>query len=68
MRRWMMATAESREQVVPFEEVVLAQTFEFGALLNVLERRGLLKRSEGRETVPRWALWPVQGKRARVWR
>ncbi len=31
---------------VPLEDVVLAQAFEFEALLNVLERRGVIQRAE----------------------
>ncbi len=34
------------KQVVPLEEVMLAQAFEFAPLLTVLERRGLLTRGE----------------------
>jgi hypothetical protein len=41
-----MAKAESRKQVVSLEEVVLAQAMEFEALINVLERHGVLAREE----------------------
>jgi hypothetical protein len=41
-----MAKAMSEKQAVPLEEVVLAQAFEFEALLNVLERRGLVPKAE----------------------
>ncbi len=41
-----MAKAESRKQAVSLEEVVLAQAFEFEALINVLERRGVITRDE----------------------
>ncbi len=41
-----MAKAESRKQAVSLEEVVLAQAFEFEALINVLERRGMITRDE----------------------
>jgi len=37
-----MAKAMSGKQAVPVEEVVLAQTFGFDALLNVLERREII--------------------------
>jgi hypothetical protein len=36
----------SGNQAVPLEEVVLAQAFKFKALLNVLERRGLVPKAE----------------------
>ena len=38
---------------VPLEEVVLAQAFEFKALLNVLERKGVLKKTEVLEEIMR---------------
>jgi hypothetical protein len=38
---------------VPLEEVVLAQAFEFEALLNVLERRGLVPKAEVLEGIKR---------------
>ncbi len=38
---------------VPLEGVVLAQAFEFEALLNVLERRGGLKRGLGLDSQPK---------------
>ncbi len=41
-----MAKAESRKNPVSLEEVVLAQAFEFEALINVLERRGVITRDE----------------------
>ncbi len=41
-----MAKAESRKQVVSLEEVVLAQAMEFEALINVLERHGVIPREE----------------------
>ncbi len=48
-----MAKAMSGKQSVPLEEVVLAQAFEFEALLNVLERRGLVPRAEVLEEIKR---------------
>ncbi len=41
-----MAKPMSRKQAVSVEEVVLAQAFEFEALINVLERHGLITREE----------------------
>lgn len=38
---------------LPLEEVVLAQAFEFEALLNVLERRGLVPKAEVLEEIRR---------------
>ncbi len=38
---------------VPLEDVVLAQAFEFEALLNVLERRSVLTRAEVLEEIKR---------------
>ena len=38
---------------VPLEEVVLAQAFEFEALLDVLERRGLASKTEVLEEIKR---------------
>ncbi len=48
-----MVKAMSGKQSVPLEEVVLAQAFEFEALLNVLERRGLVPRAEVMEEIKR---------------
>jgi hypothetical protein len=41
-----MAKAMDRKGAMPLEEVVLAQAFEFEALLNVPERRGLVPKAE----------------------
>jgi hypothetical protein len=41
-----MAKVLGGRQTVPLEEVVLAQTFQFEALLNVLERRGVVWKAE----------------------
>jgi hypothetical protein len=41
-----MAQRPSERQTVPLEEVVLAQAFQLEALLNVLERKGLLTKAE----------------------
>ncbi len=48
-----MAKAISGKQTVSLEEVVVAQAFEFEALLNVLERRGLVPRAEVLEEIKR---------------
>ncbi len=48
-----MGKAAGRKDAVPLEEVVLAQAFEFEALLNVLERRGLVPRAEVLEEIKR---------------
>ncbi len=40
-----MAKAMSGKQAVPLGEVVLAQAFELEALMNVLERRGLITKA-----------------------
>ncbi len=41
-----MAQAERRKKPVSLEEIVLAQAVEFEALINVLERRGVITRDE----------------------
>jgi hypothetical protein len=48
-----MAKAMSGKQAVPVEEVVLAQAFEFAALLNVVERQGLIAKAEVLEEIKR---------------
>ena len=48
-----MADAMPWGSAVPLEEVVLAQAFEFEALLNVLERRGLIRRAEVLDEIKR---------------
>ncbi len=48
-----MAKPLSGKQTVSLEEVVVAQAFEFEALLNVLERRGLVPRAEVLEEIKR---------------
>ena len=44
---------DSRVETVPQEQVVPAQALEFEALLNVLERRGLIPRGEVLEEIRR---------------
>jgi hypothetical protein len=41
-----MAKVMEGGQAVPLEDVVLAQAFQLEALMNVLERQGLLKKAE----------------------
>jgi hypothetical protein len=48
-----MAKVLGGRQTVPLEEVVLAQAFQLEALLNVLERQGLLKKTEVLEEIKR---------------
>lgn len=49
-----MAKPMESESAVHLEEVVLAQAFEFEALLNVLERRGrIINRNEVLEEIKR---------------
>jgi hypothetical protein len=48
-----MAEPMQPGSAVPLEEVVLAQAFEFEALLNVLERRSLIQRAEVLEEIKR---------------
>jgi len=40
-------------QAVPLEDVVLAQAFQLEALLNVLERRGIIKKAAVVEEIKR---------------
>ena len=46
-----MAKALDGRQAVPLEEVVLAQAFQLEALMNVLERHGLLRKAEVLEEI-----------------
>ena len=48
-----MAKVLGGRQTVPLEEVVLAQAFQLEALLNVLERKGLLAKSEVLDEIKR---------------
>jgi hypothetical protein len=45
-RRRRMAKRERQGRPVSVEEVLLAQAFQFEALVNILEQRGLLTREE----------------------
>jgi hypothetical protein len=49
----MMAKTLGGRHTVPLEEVVLAQAFQLEALLNVLERRGLIKKAAVLEEIKR---------------
>ncbi len=48
-----MGKAGERNDAVPLEEVVLAQAFELEALMNVLERRGLITKGAVLEEIKR---------------
>jgi len=48
-----MAKALGGRQALPLEEVVLAQVFQLEALMNVLERQGLLQKAEVPEEIKR---------------
>ncbi len=48
-----MAEVLGGRQTVPLEEVVLAQAIHLEALLNVLERKGLLTQAEVLEEIKR---------------
>ena len=41
-----MAERGSRRQAVSVEEVLLAQAFQFEALVNILEQRGVITRDQ----------------------
>ena len=41
-----MAKVLGGRQAVPLEEVVLAQAFQLEALMNVLERQGVIKKAD----------------------
>jgi hypothetical protein len=47
-----MSKARGR-QTVPLEEVVLAQSFQLEALLNVLDRKGVIRKAEVLEEIKR---------------
>jgi hypothetical protein len=48
-----MAKVLGGRQAVPLEEVVLAQAFQLEALLNVLERKGVVRKAEVLEEITR---------------
>ncbi len=57
-----MAKASDRKAAVPLEEVVLAQSFELEALLNVLERKGVIARAEVLDEIKRLRVGHARGK------
>ena len=57
-----MAKAMSGKQAVPLEEVVLAQAFELEALMNVLERQGIIRKAEVLEELKRLRAKAPQAK------
>ena len=48
-----MAEILRGRQAVPLEDVVLAQAFQLEALINVLERQGVIKQAEVLEEIKR---------------
>lgn len=48
-----MTKGRGGRQTVPLEEVVLAQAFQLEALLNVLDRKGAIKKTEVLEEIKR---------------
>jgi hypothetical protein len=46
-----MAKVMDGGQAIPLEDVVLAQAFQLEALMNVLERHGLLRKAEVLEEI-----------------
>jgi hypothetical protein len=48
-----MSKAMGGKQAVPLEEVVLTQDFEMEALMNILERRGLITKAAVLEEIKR---------------
>ena len=57
-----MAMVLGGRQAVPLEEVVLAQSFEREALLNVLERKGVIARAEVLEEIKRLRVEQLRGQ------
>ncbi len=60
--RLTMAKPMSSKEAVPLEQVVLAQAFELEALMNVLERRGLITKSAVLEELKRLRAKTPQAK------
>ena len=48
-----MAKVLGGRQAVPLEDVVLAQAFQFEALLNVLERQGVIRKADVLDEIKR---------------
>jgi hypothetical protein len=57
-----MAKAMDRKDAVPLEDVVLAQSFELEALLNVLERKDVIAETEVLEEIKRLRVGQAHGK------
>ena len=57
-----MAQLPNERQTVPLEDVVLAQAFQLEALLNVLERKGVAKKTEVLEEIKRLKLKTPAGR------
>ena len=57
-----MAKTLGGRQAVPLEEVVLAQAFQLEALMNVLERRGLIKKAAVLEEIKRLQANPPKSR------
>jgi hypothetical protein len=57
-----MANVLGGGQAVPLEEVVLAQAFQLGALMNVLERQGMIKKVEVLEEMKRLQVKTPKGR------
>ncbi len=57
-----MAKVLGGRQTVPLEEVVLAQAFQLEALLNVLERKGVIRKAEVLEEIKRLKKGQPQGR------
>ena len=57
-----MAKVLGGRQAVPLEDVVLAQAFQCEALLNVLERQGVIVKTEVLEEIKRLKSKTGQGR------
>jgi hypothetical protein len=58
----MMAKVLGGRQSVPLEEVALAQAFQLEALMNVLERRGIIKKAAVLEEIKRLQANPPKSR------
>jgi len=57
-----MAKVLGGRQSVPLEEVALAQAFQLEALMNVLERRGIIKKAAVLEEIKRLQANPPKAR------
>jgi hypothetical protein len=57
-----MASVLRGRQTVPLEDVVLAQAFQLEAVLNVLERHGVIRKAEVLEEIKQLKAKTVQAK------